>query len=639
LASTLGAELKDAERKFNEVGKRLAKGGALLFGGGLAAAGPLLAGAVNTLDELGKLDATAKAFGLTTEAATGLFGVMKAAGSDTRDATEGLVTLGQRVTEAMTGAGIVAGEMFKGLNQNAEDYAGLDPAEQFYKLHAALTAVQDPAKRVQLLFNAVGEDTGKNLIGTLSMTTAELRKNAAGFAITADEMATATKANLAYKSATGAISRAWTQVVVGVAPAITFLSEQFEKLVVPVVAWLKENREIVSVGVGVAAAAIGIGAALIGAGGAITFVTAAGAGFFAILGTVKAALAALFTPVGIAIAAATALGVVFFTQTEIGQRWASAIGGYFKETLGTIMTSWGGIRDAIRKGDIGLAWKIVVAGLDVEWKRFLVLFQQGWTGAQGFFEDAWTDTVATLKKTWLGIGDGSLWTGLVRGATTVGITLKNIFFDALKDIRDYFLKTFDAEIRIGMALKDGDFIGAAAMVQREFAANSAAHRKNGGDLRAAVEKADADFQKANAELARDILTPDANGLTGKAKIEAEAAAEKEANRLRREATVAEARAALDAAKGRLAGFNAEAAVQPMAGAPDKFGEKTAQLSKMAGALGGFNLGQFAGRAFGVDNSFPVKQLKAADEANKIAQRALAMLEKIEGKAGALVFGG
>lgn len=63
-----------------------------------------------------------------------------------------------------------------------------------------------------------------------------------------------------------------------------------------------------------------------------------------------------------------------------------------------------------------------------------------------------------------------------------------------------------------------NFGGAIAKIQREIAGINAAARKPGEDLAEAVRKADAEFQQLNIELAKDILTPDANVLTGEGKI-------------------------------------------------------------------------------------------------------------------------
>jgi hypothetical protein len=213
--------------KFSQLGKALAIGG----GAGLAAGGGFLAAAIPTLGDLAKLDSTAKAFGLTAEAATGLFGVMGAAGSDVRDATEGLVTLGQRVSDALSGSGEEAKALFDGLGVSADQFAGLNPSEQFYKLHEALTAVSDPAKRVQLLLKAVGEDTGKNLIGTLSQSTVELRKQAAGFSLSQAQLDRAVGANRAYTQATAQIGRVWQEVVIAAAPAVEKLSQAVSDLI------------------------------------------------------------------------------------------------------------------------------------------------------------------------------------------------------------------------------------------------------------------------------------------------------------------------------------------------------------------------------------------------------------------------
>jgi hypothetical protein len=224
---TLGAKDNLTKHLKGVAGRFAAIGKALVGMTGVSGMLSSVLGAAVSLDhlfetagELTRLEATAKAFGLTTEAASGLFAVLAAGGSDIRDATEGLVTLGQRVSDAVAGKGEEAVALFDGLGVAASEFAGLNPAEQFYKLHASLLAVEDPAKRVQLLLKAVGEDTGKNLISTLSMSTDMLRQQAAAMSLSRGEMEQVGQMNRSYLQAQQSLNRTWQQAVVVLAPFI-----------------------------------------------------------------------------------------------------------------------------------------------------------------------------------------------------------------------------------------------------------------------------------------------------------------------------------------------------------------------------------------------------------------------------------
>ena len=116
LRSTLESQLRDAERRFNAVGRRLAQAGGILFGGGLAVGGSLLFGTsevLDTLNDLSRLNAAAKALGTTAEGASGLFGALKSIGGEFKEDLEGITQFSVRIDESLAGAGEGV-KLFKG---------------------------------------------------------------------------------------------------------------------------------------------------------------------------------------------------------------------------------------------------------------------------------------------------------------------------------------------------------------------------------------------------------------------------------------------------------------------------------------------------------------------------------------------
>ena len=402
-AVELGIEDKGFKAGLDRAAKRLAGFGKSLLKigagvGGLGSAG--LAGFATTLgrlEELKNLDGVAKAFGLTSEAATGLFGVMAAAGSDTRDATEGLVTLGQRVKDALSGTGKEAAELFQGLGIGAEKFAGLDPSEQFFQLHAALRQVQDPATRVQLLLKAVGEDTGKNLIQTLSLTTDELRAQAKGFALSGDEMAKASKASQAVATANAKLDKVWSKLVIAIAPVVESMANKVGPIFESVGNIISKNSDtieaVASVAAVVAPALVAAGGGLMAFGAIATGVSAGLAALSTAIGVIGTVAGFLVTPFGIATAA-----IAGFTAL-VGAATASVVAdtGAFDSIAGTAKKAWGGIVGAFKKGDLRLAWQIALAGVELEWSKFVLWLTKGWVGFKSLFVDSFDDAIAALK--------------------------------------------------------------------------------------------------------------------------------------------------------------------------------------------------------------------------------------------------
>ena len=169
---------------------------------GVGALGAGLTAAVAGLGDTAELGAAADAFGLTAEEASRLFAVFRASGRDIRDATEGLVTLGQRVTDALAGKGGEAGEFFDQLGVGAEKFQGLNVAGQFDLLLASLRNVRDPATQVQLLLKAVGQDTGKNLIPVLGKSADEVAELGKMSEVSAADTQAAKASTAAYINAT-----------------------------------------------------------------------------------------------------------------------------------------------------------------------------------------------------------------------------------------------------------------------------------------------------------------------------------------------------------------------------------------------------------------------------------------------------
>jgi len=399
----LARGLAAASAKLKAFGAGIAGIGARVGAVGAAALSPIVP-ALETLNEQAKLASAADAFGLTAEKASRLFGLMQAGGSDVRDATEGLVTFNQRVSDALSGTGEEAAALFRGLGVSAKQFAGLDSADRFYKLLDALRAVPDPAKRVQLLLKAVGEDTGKNLIPVLAMSADEVRALGDAFEQSGADLAQARESQRAYALATAQLSAVWRQVVAAVAPAIRDLAEWVSRAVKPVVEWVRQNREAVRTAALIAAVVLGVGGALVALGATVSLAGFAIGGLVSlfsalgtVIGVVGSVLGAIATPIGLVVAALVALGAVFVTQTETGRRMTEELKAGFASFADTAKTAWGGIVDAVTAGDLELAAKIALAGVSLEWAKAVLWWTEKWNAFKGVFVDGWHDAVAGLK--------------------------------------------------------------------------------------------------------------------------------------------------------------------------------------------------------------------------------------------------
>ena len=240
-------------------GIRRMKGGLVGFGKALPSIasgiyvfkqlGSVVSGVVDrvmeSISDVATLSKTAKAFGATAEQASALFGVFKASGAENaRENIESLVTLSGRIKDVLAGTGEETKKLFDGLSISAEQLAGLPIDEQFFRLHEAIMQLPDPMDRVNRLMLAFGEDGGKTLIGTLSMSTEELRKQAKGYEISAKEAEDANRAQAAMRKVTEAVAKAWQKVALTVAPVIVQVVDGLSKAAHWVTEWARQNAAL-----------------------------------------------------------------------------------------------------------------------------------------------------------------------------------------------------------------------------------------------------------------------------------------------------------------------------------------------------------------------------------------------------------
>ena len=196
----------------------------------------------DAIDEIATIDRVRKAFGATAEQATGLFGVFKASGAtNARENIESLVTLSSRIKDVMTGTGKESKKLFDGLSVSAEELSKLPIDEQFFRLHQAIMELPDPMDRVNRLMLAFGEDGGKTLIGTLSMSNPQLRELAKSFAMTSEETEAATRAQKAMAAASAAVQAVWNKIAVVIAPLIVQAIQGFGDAARWVNEWVRQN--------------------------------------------------------------------------------------------------------------------------------------------------------------------------------------------------------------------------------------------------------------------------------------------------------------------------------------------------------------------------------------------------------------
>jgi hypothetical protein len=391
----------------------IGRSGSMLLKVGAGTAGVGAAGvaafkpAFDAIAESGKIADLADVFGLSGEKASRLFGIMGAGGSDLRDAQEGLATFKQRLTDALTGTGEEAKKLFQELGVSAESFQGLDIADQFTKLIGAVKDSKSALGPLNLLMKAVGEDTGKNLSGVLSMTADQMKALGDQFEQSGADLQASRQTTRAYALAVASLGRVWREVAAAIAPALSALAGIATQVLKPVVAWIKENKTLVAVTLAAAGGIAAVGAALVGVGlGAVVISTAFG-GLVAIGGLVLKVLAAIAavatSPWTLAAAAVAGLTYAFLKYTDTGKAFTAQVKGQvaalreqLRPALEKTKEAFGAFANAIQKGDFAGAWEVVAAGAEAVWTGMLAKLGKAWDDFTRSVEDKFDDIFGGL---------------------------------------------------------------------------------------------------------------------------------------------------------------------------------------------------------------------------------------------------
>ncbi len=451
-----GKALDRVKAKLQSIGSVLVKSGVAVggIGAGIVAA---FKPAIDALDDLGKIGNTAAAFGITGEKASRLFGIMAASGSDIRDATEGLVTFNQRVSDALAGTGEEAQKLFADLGRGPQEFAGGDTADRFYKLLDALRQVPDKAKQVELLGKALGEDTGKNLIPVLSMTAAQVHELGDAFQMSAADLREAREATRAQTLAGAMLSKVWREIGVAIAPVVKEIAERVVAVTKPVADFVRNNRELVATIFRVATGAVAVGTALVtlgtivsGTGAAIGLLSSTFGAMVALWPFVKAGIVAIGSisagPL-VAIAAVTAGvgGLAYQFRDELGKAakaGADQVRGLFEDVkrVGkTLQGSWEGVVDAVRAGDLKLAAGIALKTIELLWAQSTAAMTKKWIDFKRPLVDGWHQATGGLSDFFGTVEE--IATRALDGLKRVGGVLGNLF--SIEGLRNMEKALFD----------------------------------------------------------------------------------------------------------------------------------------------------------------------------------------------------
>jgi phage host-nuclease inhibitor protein Gam len=291
-------------------------------------------------------------------------------------------------------------------------------------------------------------------------------------------------------------------------PAATKIVSVVASVVVRVGEWAEANKGLVIAAGALVGGLLATGAALVTFGLSLKVIGLAMSGLSAVVGVVGSALAALLNPVVLVGVGLGALAAYFVYTSDVGGQAISWLGEKCGELQKTVGDTVGGISDALAAGDIGLAARVLWAGLKLtfrqgtselqeKWIRFKALFVQ--TAAAAFYgaQEIWATVKANLltafeNTTAVLVG---IWDAFVGTFTNAWNTAINAVAKGLNWVRGKFDKTFDADAANSMSDE---------MLAQDEAARQAAElakaKQREGERQQSIKDIEAERQRVSQEL-------------------------------------------------------------------------------------------------------------------------------------------
>jgi len=309
--------------------------------------------------------------------------------------------------EASKGS-IEAAYNFQRLGLNWRDFVKMTPEQKIEKIADALRRFQNPAQKAAIAQELLG-GSASELIPLLSGGSAgikELRAEAErlGLVMSKEDAAAAKEFSQAIKT----LRATFAAIVNTIGSQVTPTLIVFVKTVSNCVAWvndfLRKNKEIIQV-VGLVAMRIAIsGATMLALGIAIKSLAIVIGGLLSALAAIKILVAVvsgaflfLISPIGLVTLAVVAAGASFLAFTDYGNKMCDIIQTSLREMFAFAKEVFAGISDAIAAGDLALAGKVAMAGLNVAWTEGIHKINDIWVKAKAFLIETWADGVNALE--------------------------------------------------------------------------------------------------------------------------------------------------------------------------------------------------------------------------------------------------
>jgi hypothetical protein len=364
----LGAKLQQTGARVTSIGTAAAKAGAGLTAMGAAVVGPLAAATkafVTAGDQLNKMAART---GLSAQALSELGFAAEQSGTDLASVETSVARMQRAITEAADGSQAMS-DTFDAIGISVQQLQRLTPDQQFQAISAAIARIPDPTQRAARAMEIFGR-SGTKVLPLITSDIAALRSEARELGITIGDEDAQAAANLgdAMNRVGRSVKAVFLQMGAAVAPTVTKVLDTVKDITSAVARWISQNRELVTVVAAVGVGLTAVGTAVTVVGGGVAALGFAISGLGTALGVVATVVSAIGAPVVAVAAGVTALGAgVAYVAHQAGLLGPAFefLRESFGRVFGTFKETFGGIVNALRGGEMGLAAQIAWAGVKV----------------------------------------------------------------------------------------------------------------------------------------------------------------------------------------------------------------------------------------------------------------------------------
>ena len=361
-----------------------------------------------------ELEEMALKTGMSIETLSGLGYVAKLSGVNMEALGKGIKFMHKNIFAAnggLKGAVKALGQ----LGLTVQDLKSMTPEEQFAELAGRIGALKSPTDRVAIAMKIFGR-AGTELLPMFALGKAGINQyieeaRRLGLIMSTEDAEAAGTFHQELKKLSSVMKMGLFRIGAALIPILTDMADKIVKVAAKITEWIKANKGVVVMALYVGAGITAAGAAFYALGLALTLsakILSVVLGAFAALKTV---LMFILTPLGAIVTGLTAGVAAFLYFSGYGAQLLSWLGERFKDLKQDATMAFTGISQALAKGDIALAAKILWLTLKMEflkgkeallsiWLTLKNKFLEYWNGLGYAMVLAWDTAVYGVKIAW-----------------------------------------------------------------------------------------------------------------------------------------------------------------------------------------------------------------------------------------------